>query len=49
MSDLAGQEGELRMTVSITRAATGAVEEYELVGKCTQEEFDALTNPETEE
>lgn len=32
MSDLQGQIGEIRMTISVTRAETGLVEHYELVG-----------------
>ena len=43
MSELTGQIGEVRMVVQITRANTGAVEEYELTGKCTEEEFNELT------
>jgi hypothetical protein len=37
MSDLKGQPGELRMTVQITRKATGKTEAVELVGKVTEE------------
>lgn len=33
MSDLNGTPGELRMTLMITRAATGETETVELVGK----------------
>lgn len=32
MADLVGQIGELRMTIEVTRAATGETETYELVG-----------------
>jgi hypothetical protein len=32
MSEIKGQMGELRATIHITRAATGKVETYELVG-----------------
>ena len=32
MSELKGQPGEVHMTIEITRAATGKVETYELVG-----------------
>ncbi len=42
MINLQGQEGELRFTVQITRAATGKVEEYELIGKITSEEAQQL-------
>ena len=38
MSDLQGQIGELRMTIQVTRAATGKVEEYELIGTPLPEE-----------
>lgn len=38
MPDLKGQIGELRMTVEVTRAATGKVEVYELVGHVLDEE-----------
>lgn len=31
-ADLQAQAGELRMTIEITRAATGEVETYDLVG-----------------
>jgi hypothetical protein len=30
--DLAGQPGELRFTIEVTRQATGKVETYEMVG-----------------
>lgn len=33
MADLSGALGELRMTVEISRAATGKTEKVELVGK----------------
>lgn len=33
MSDIKGQEGELRFTLNIRRAATGETETVELVGK----------------
>lgn len=38
MADLAGQMGELRFKVQITRKDTGKVEEYDLVGKITADE-----------
>jgi len=38
MIELKGQPGELRMTLSITRKATGKVDTVELVGKVTGEE-----------
>ena len=42
MSDLQGQPGELHMTVSITRKATGLTETHELVGAATEEQARAL-------
>lgn len=42
MSDLKGQGGELRATIQVTRAATGMVETYELIGGCSLEEAKAL-------
>lgn len=42
MSTLQGQIGELSFTVQITRAATGTVETYELVGKVTAEQAEEL-------
>lgn len=42
MSELVGQPGELTMTMTITRAGTGKVEEFKLVGKVTAEEAQAL-------
>lgn len=38
MPDLQGQIGELRMTVEITRKATGKVEIFELIGHVMSEE-----------
>lgn len=32
MPDLKGQEGEVRFTLEVTRAATGKTEKYEMVG-----------------
>jgi hypothetical protein len=42
MADLQGPPGELRMTVSITRKATGKVETYQLSARATPEEFEAI-------
>jgi len=42
MAELQGQEGELRFTVQITRAATGQVEEHELVGKISDTQLEQL-------
>ena len=42
MSDLVGGQGVVRMTIQVTRAETGKVEEYEISGKCTLEEAKAL-------
>ena len=38
MPDLQGQPGELCMTIKVTRAATGQVETYELIGRPVPEE-----------
>ena len=40
MSELKGQEGELRMTLTITRKDTGKVETVEFVGTVTEKEQD---------
>jgi hypothetical protein len=42
MNDLVGQPAELHMTIQVTRKETGKVEEYQLVGRCTKEEAEAL-------
>jgi hypothetical protein len=42
MSSLVGSPGELTMTMTITRADTGKVEEFQLVGRVTAEEAQAL-------
>lgn len=42
MSELKGQPGELRMTVTIKRAVTGETETVELVSKATPEQAAAL-------
>lgn len=42
MSEAKGSGGELRAVVQITRAATGKVEEYELVGHATEEQIEQL-------
>lgn len=39
-SNLQGQPGELRMTVEVTRAATGKTETFELVGTVLPQESD---------
>lgn len=39
---LAGQRGELRATITITRAATGKVEYYDLVGFADPADLDAF-------
>ena len=41
MPSLMGTPGELSFTVQITRAATGQVEEYQLVGRITGEDAPA--------
>jgi hypothetical protein len=50
MSDLKGQSGEMRATIQITRAATGKVETYELVGGLSAEQLAHLraTRPDAE-
>jgi len=42
MSELKGQPGEIRFTVTIKRAATGKEETYDLVGAATPEQVAAL-------
>lgn len=42
MADLSGQLGELTFKVQVTRAETGEVEEYDLVGKITKEQAEDL-------
>lgn len=42
MSNLQGQDAELHMTIQITRKDTGKVEEYQLTGRCTEEEAISL-------
>lgn len=38
MNNLVGQPSELKMTVKITRKATGKVEEYQLTGNAVKKE-----------
>ena len=45
MADLKAQPGEVRMTIQIKRAATGKVEEVEIVGKPFLEEKSDVSNP----
>lgn len=42
MPDLQGQVGELMFTIQVKRKETGQVEEYQLVGKITDEQFKEL-------
>jgi hypothetical protein len=42
MSNIAGKVGELRFTVQVTRAETGKVEDYELVGFIDPEQLKAI-------
>ena len=44
MINLAGQPGELRFKIQITRKATGKVEEVELVGFLDEEKLKELQN-----
>lgn len=39
MADLVAEAGELSFTVQITRKETGKVEEYQLVGRITDEQL----------
>lgn len=41
-ANLKGAAGKVTMTVQVTRAATGKVEEYQLTGYVTQDQADAL-------
>lgn len=43
MNELNGQPGEVRMTIEVTRAATGEKETFEMVGKII-EEIEESTN-----
>jgi len=45
MSNIKAKEGELRATIHVTRKATGKVDTYELVGKCTPEQFAGIAGP----
>lgn len=36
--DIVGQPAELTMTIQVTRKDTGKVEEYQLVGHCSESE-----------
>ena len=42
--NLSGEVGELAFTIQIKRAETGKVEEYQLVGRITDEQLKELTN-----
>jgi hypothetical protein len=42
MNSLVGSPGELTMTMTITRKDTGKVEEFQVIGKVTAEEAEAL-------
>lgn len=42
--NLSGQAGELSIKVQVTRKDTGAVEEYTLVGKITDEQLKELAD-----
>ena len=44
MIELNGQPGELRFSIEIKRAETGAVEHYELVGFLDEEKLKELQN-----
>lgn len=49
MAELVGQMGELRMTIEVTRAATGKTETYELIGTPLQEEDEPAQPEDTKE
>jgi hypothetical protein len=42
MNNLQGQEGEVRFTVTVKRAATGKEETFEMVGKVTSDQSEQL-------
>jgi hypothetical protein len=44
MPELSGEVGELSFKVQITRAETGKVEEFTLVGKITEAQLKELTD-----
>ena len=46
MSELVGEKAELRFTLEITRAETGKVETYEMVGHADPEELKKLLGAE---
>lgn len=46
--ELAGQPGEIHMTLQITRAATGRTEEVQLTGYLDPEQLAALQAADTE-
>jgi hypothetical protein len=49
MNELKGQPGELRMTIHITRKATGKVETVELVGHSDPEKLAEIVAQEKKE
>jgi hypothetical protein len=42
--NLSGEVGELTFTIQVKKADTGKVEEYQLVGRITDEQLKELTN-----
>ncbi len=44
MAELSGQIGEVRMTVQVTRKATGETENYDLVGFLDEDQVKELQN-----
>ena len=44
MTQLQGQVGELAFTMQVTRKDTGKVEEFQLIGKITDEQLKELQN-----
>ena len=45
MTDLAGQVGELRFVIEVTRKDTGKVETYDMVGHILPDDDDAPVEP----
>lgn len=49
MPDLHGQLGEVRMTIQITRKATGQVENFDLVGFVDEDQLKQLQDSQKEQ
>lgn len=48
MTDLVGQPGELRLTLSIKRKSTGKVETYEVVGHSDPEKLKEIVKEQSD-